>query len=95
MTNNIIPIFFATDDNYIPFMAVALNSIKKKASRDYNYHIHILHQGLSEQNINNLKEYEDNNFTIFFDDVKESLKKFEIRHFNLFEILLLSHINND
>ena len=35
---NKIPIFFATDDGYIPFLAVALESLIDNASRD-NYYL--------------------------------------------------------
>ena len=31
-----IPIFFSTDDNYIPFLTVALHSIIENASKEYN-----------------------------------------------------------
>ena len=34
-----IPIFFSTDDNYIPFLAVAIRSIIDNASSDYSYHL--------------------------------------------------------
>ena len=71
-----IPIFFATDDNYTPYLSVAINSIKDNASKNYHYNIHILHQGLNENNIQDLKSYEDECFTIYFDDVQDSLKKF-------------------
>ena len=30
----IIPIFFATDDNYIPFLAVAIKSLLDNASKE-------------------------------------------------------------
>ena len=30
-----IPIFFATDNNYVPFLAVALTSLLDNASKDY------------------------------------------------------------
>ena len=33
MTNNIIPIFFACDDNFVKYTIVALHSIMKNADR--------------------------------------------------------------
>lgn len=39
----IVPIFFSCDDNYIPFLSVALTSIIKNASKEYFYHFYILH----------------------------------------------------
>ena len=31
----IIPIFFATDNHYVPFLAVSIKSLLDNASRDY------------------------------------------------------------
>ena len=31
----VIPIFFATDDNYIPFLDVAIGSLIENSSKDY------------------------------------------------------------
>lgn len=75
MKNNkeIIPIFFATDDNYIPFLAVALQSIKANASKEYLYNIHILHMGLSQESMNIVNNFIDENFNIFYNDVQDSL----------------------
>ena len=38
----IIPIFFAADKNYIPFLSVSLDSLKENASKSYRYEIYIL-----------------------------------------------------
>ena len=44
MENNleVIPIFFAVDDGYIPFLAVALQSLIENSSKNYYYSIKIL-----------------------------------------------------
>lgn len=39
---NTIPVIFATDDGYIPYLAVAIVSLIQSASRDRHYRIHIL-----------------------------------------------------
>ena len=36
-----IPIFFAIDDQYIPFLAVALKSLIENANKDYKYLIKV------------------------------------------------------
>ena len=86
--NRVIPIFFATDDNYIPFLEVALRSLIDNASRNYNYNIHILNTGLKEENKAVIKTLEDKNFKIFFEDIsnviepiKKNLKN--VYHFSL------------
>ena len=44
MENNLkeIPIFFAIDERYVPFLAVTLKSLIDNASKDYQYVIKIL-----------------------------------------------------
>ena len=46
---NEIPVFFASDDNYIPCLAVAIHSLEKNASKKNNYKLIILHSGMSEK----------------------------------------------
>ena len=53
-----IPVFFSTDDNYIPFLDVALSSLIENASRDYRYRIMILNTGLSAENMARILERE-------------------------------------
>lgn len=45
-----IPLVFAVDDNYAPFLCVALRSIIDNASTDYYYKVYILNTGLCEDN---------------------------------------------
>ena len=53
-TKPIIPIFFAVDDNYAPYLAVAMRSLIDNASPDHQYNIHILIDKLNEENTVNL-----------------------------------------
>ncbi len=50
-----IPIFFASDDNYLPYLAVTLLSIEEFANDSFIYEINILTTGISEQNEKMLK----------------------------------------
>ncbi len=45
-----IPIFFAVDDNYAPYLAVSMRSLIDNASPDYQYNIYILIDKLNEFN---------------------------------------------
>lgn len=74
-----IPIFTATDDNYIPFLAVTLQSMLENSSKDYKYVIKILNSGINEENIKKIKKYERNNFSIEFVDVRKSLEDLGLR----------------
>ena len=54
-TKKVIPIFFATDNNYVPFLAVALTSLLDNASNDYFYKIYILTTSLKKEYVEQLK----------------------------------------
>lgn len=43
----VIPVFFASDDGYLPFLAVSVRSLIDNASPDYMYRIHVLNMGLT------------------------------------------------
>ena len=60
----IIPIFFAIDDSYTPFLAVALQSLIDNASKEYNYLIKILHTNVQEENQKQIKKFESENVNI-------------------------------
>ena len=71
---NEIPIFFSTDNNYIPFLDVAIKSLIANASKDYQYKIIILNSGLEQKNMELVEQNENENFTIEFADVTEAVK---------------------
>ena len=71
MENNlkVIPIFFAVDDGYVPFLAVALESLIKNSSKDYYYAIKILYTNIEERNKKKIAKYERDNVKIEFVDL--------------------------
>ena len=73
-TKKTIPIFFSSDDNYVPFLSVAINSMLENASKDYNYDIIVLNSGLTNENIDRIKSYERENVNIIFEDVKPKIE---------------------
>ena len=72
-TKPIIPIFFAVDDNYAPYLAVALRSLIDNASPDYQYNVHILIDKLGEANRDNLLAMACDNVSIDTVNVKAKL----------------------
>lgn len=46
----IIPVVYAVDDNYAPFLGVSLKSIIKNACGDYDLKVYILNTGITEVN---------------------------------------------
>ena len=75
--NEIIPIFFAVDDRYIPFLAVSLKSLIENASKNYQYAIKILASNVSEGNKKKILKYESENVKIEFVDLDYYLGKIE------------------
>lgn len=73
-SKEIIPIFFASDDNYIPCLSVAIRSMINNASKDYNYEIYILNNGVSKDKADIILRMQNENFEIKFIDVSEKIK---------------------
>ena len=77
MENNleVIPIFFAVDDGYMPFLAVALESLIDNASKNYYYSIKILYTNISEDNKHKINKYQRQNVNIEFVDLNYYIEK--------------------
>lgn len=70
----IIPIFFASDNNYVPFLSVAIKSLLSNASNHYFYNIHILTEGLDDEKAEKLKLLETSNSEIIINDVSRYVR---------------------
>ncbi len=79
----IIPIFFTIDAGYAPYLSVALASLIRNASKDYDYHIHIVYESITEDAINKLKTLETDNAKIIFTKMKDGLESITNRKENL------------
>ena len=71
----IIPIFFAVDDEYIPFLAVTLQSIVEHSTDEYYYVIKILYTNISEENKEKINKYTKENINIEFVDLNYYIEK--------------------
>lgn len=69
MKPNIIPIFFATDDNYLDYLLVTLASLKDHASKNNHYDLYVLYDRVSFSNRKRVKAFEQDNITIKFVNV--------------------------
>lgn len=87
----VIPIFFATDDNYIPFLEVALRSLIEHASRNYNYNIHILNTGLKKENMDVIYSLQDENFKVYFEDITSSIEPIKSELKNVYHFSLVMY----
>lgn len=70
-----IPIFFAVDDGYSPFLAVALQSLTDNCSDENRYLIKILNTDISSENRRKIAKYERNNVDIEFVDLNYYIQK--------------------
>lgn len=71
---NNLAIVFATDKNYVPYMAVAMQSILSNADSKYNYDILIFDDGIDDYQKELLASYERKNFSVRYIDVKPLMK---------------------
>ena len=70
-----IPIFFAVDDFYAPYLAVAIQSIKENASPDNKYSMYVLITDISERNAACLSAMQTGNISIEFVNVREKMQR--------------------
>ncbi len=71
---NKISVFYACDDNYIPCLSVSLISLISNSSKNNFYDITVLNSGISSENINVIKAFEQENVKISFKNVSSALK---------------------
>lgn len=86
-----IPIFFSTDDNYIPYLDVAIASLIANASKEYNYRIIVLNTGLKEDNIAKVKLNERPGFVIDFIDISMQIENIKSRFKNVYHFSIVTY----
>lgn len=70
-----IPIFFAVDNGYCPFLAVAIQSLIDNASPENKYLIKVLNTDVSMENKKKISKYERENVDIEFVDLNYYIQK--------------------
>ena len=90
MQRDEIPIFFTIDDKYAPYLNVAIKSLTQNASKEYNYKIIILHEGLNKESTEKIQEYKNEKFDIEFIHMKDRLKTITDREENRFRYFTLT-----
>ncbi len=86
-----IPIFFSTDDNYVPYLDVALSSLIKNASAEYSYRIIVLNTGLGDENIAKIKKNERPGFAIDFIDISDRVESISSHFKNLYHFSIVTY----
>lgn len=86
-----IPIFFSTDDNYIPYLDVAVSSLIENASKEYEYRIVVLNTGLNADNVCKIKQNEKEGFRIDLIDISEEVEKIKSRLKNVYHFSIATY----
>ncbi len=86
-----IPIFFSTDDNYIPYLDVAISSLISNASKDYFYKIIVLNTGLKTENIAKVKQNERPGFVIDFIDISKQIENIRSHFKNVYHFSIVTY----
>lgn len=89
--NKEIPIFFSTDDNYIPYLDVAVSSLIANASEEYEYRIIVLNTGLDEENVRKVKRNEKDGFVIDFVDISSEVENIKSRFKNVYHFSVVAY----
>ena len=89
--NREIPIFFSTDDHYVPFLDVAIASLIANASKAYNYRIIVLNTGLAEENIRRVKQNERAGFRIDFVDISGAMEDIRSRLKDVYHFSIVTY----
>ena len=86
-----IPIFFSTDDNYIPYLDVAIRSLIENASKAYSYRIVVLNTGLRADNVERVKQNEREGFAIDFVDISREVESIKARFKNVYHFSVVTY----
>ena len=73
MNNKVVPIFFASDKNYLPYLAVSIKSLVDTSSPTNIYKLYVLTNDITDEQFKVLKEFEKENITIDRVDVTDKI----------------------
>lgn len=74
MQKTIIPIFYAADENYLPYLAVSLESVRANANKAYAYEIYVMHANMPEEAQKKLDNFNGEDFRVRFLNISEKLE---------------------
>lgn len=86
-----IPIFFSTDDSYLPFLDVAIRSLIANASDSYRYRLIVLNTGLDPSGVATVKANEKENVKIDFVDISEQIKDIGKHFQNIYHFSVVTY----
>lgn len=85
-----VPVFFACDEHYVPYLAVAIRSLVANASPARSYRIHVLNTGISPAHVKRIEALAIPHVEIVFIDMQEAIAPvaahFSLRDYYTFSI---------
>ena len=91
LSTNVIPVFFSTDDQYIPYLDIALASLIENASKEYQYKIIVLNTGLCSESMKKIKMNERCGFSIDFVDISKELEEIKAHFKNVYHFSIVTY----
>ncbi len=79
-----IYIVFASDDFYVPYLGVSIQSVISNSNKNNQYNIFILDNGISENNKKRLYFFQSDNIKISFINMNEYLKNIDVSMFYIY-----------
>lgn len=76
--SKIVPIFFAIDNNYAPFLTIVLESILVNSSKDYMYEIYILNNDIDDEYKCEINKYNNINIKITFYSITKKINEMKL-----------------
>lgn len=86
-----IPVFFTTDDQYIPYLDIAIASLIDNASKAYKYRIIVLNTGIKQENIDRITLNQREGFTIDFVDISEEVADIKARFKDVYHFSVVTY----
>lgn len=86
-----IPVFFSTDDHYIPYLDVAIASLVSNASKAHRYKIIILNTGLKSENEARIRRNACDHVSIEFVDISQKVKHIKDRFKNVYHFSIVTY----
>lgn len=73
--DKIIPVVFATNDNYAPYAGVCINSIIQNSNKNYFYKVYVFHVNLSQKTIDLLNSIKSDNVSTQCVNISANIEK--------------------
>lgn len=70
-----VPVVFATDKNFVPYLYVAIQSLVDNTSKDNNYDIVILYTDVEQYLLDSFKDFVSENISVRFYDMSELMDR--------------------